>query len=206
MKKFAAAIHGAIATLAIAVPAPSQNRVFILGTPTNLRVDWSMVISVPDPVIPNSFYSVIPIGPFGSLPGFNVWDGDVTMDLAFGAGNWMRCTMRAEEWAYVTDAACAHVPGPGLPAPMSVLMSSFDWGDFDGSLGIPHYPWPNSTRFPTSILSSVIRGAYGFNTESWQLRTRGFFSSEIWNGCGPSLGVTPTFSGFVVARFSFNFS
>ena len=88
---------------------------------------------------------------------------------------------------------------------MSVLTSDFDWGTYVGSLGIPHFPWANSSYFSGTFSGSVISGPYGIYTERWQLRARGY-SYQAWNGCGQTTQQTPLFSGFVIARFSFAFT
>ena len=40
--------------------------------------------------------------------------------------------------------------------------------------------------------------------ERWQLRTRGFFPSDRWNACPGPAGVTPSFAGFIGARFAYS--
>jgi hypothetical protein len=68
---------------------------------------------------------------------------------------------------------------------------------------IPNSPLANGTRFYGDPLQSYINGSTpGLGYEWWELRTRGFFTNNLWNACGPSIGITPNSSGFLIARFT----
>lgn len=186
----------------LAITATAQNRVFLGATPTNLFTNFSNTLVAPDPFLSNGFVVLMPLT---AVSGFAAFESVLSMNFVFGAGSWLRCTMTAVEWAYISDNACAHAPGPGLSVPLSLLTTDYDYGPYTGQAGTPFSPWPNSTRFPTNSQSYVNGLISSFSYERWQLRTRGFFNADLWNGCGPA-SITPAFSGFLVARFSYVFN
>jgi hypothetical protein len=192
--------------LALAAIAPTQNRVFLGPTPTNLSLDLGNAFVVPDPLVSNALLVLTPLSAVSAWAAFDAVDA---MNFQFGSGNWLRCRMTAIEWAYLSDSACAHAPAPGSPVPLSLLTTTYDYGAYTGQAGTPFSPFPNSTRFPANFQSFVsgLPAGGGLSIERWQLRTRGFFTNELWNGCGPSPGqVTPTFPGFLLARISYVFN
>jgi hypothetical protein len=203
MRLLAVAVWSGLAAAVVA-----QNRVYLGGVPTNLSLDLSMTAVVPDPTQPDAFLALMPLSTvvgFGN--GFAAFDGTFVMNQSFGTGNWLRCTMTAVEWAYISDSACAHAPGPGYSAPLSLLTTDYDYGAYQGVVGTPFLPWPNASYFVGSFQSQVGGYGSGLTPEHWQLRTRGWNTTDLWNGCGPSpSSVTPTFPGWLVARFAYVFS
>lgn len=181
----------------------AQNRVFVGATPTNLVLDLSQSVMVADPLLPNAVLVLMPIQ--GSWLSFATFDSSFVMNSTFGAGGWLRCSMTALEFAYVTDTMCAHAAPPGDLAPRALLTTDWDFGPYTGLLGTPFFPLPNSTFFPTAPFATVSGLDQTFTQEHFQLRTRGFFATDLWNGCPGASTVTPTFSGFLVARFSYVF-
>jgi len=200
---------GLATTLALfttASNAQSQaTRVVIGGVPTNLLADWSAVAVAPDATTPNAFIALMPLSVVSSWAWF---EPGLTMDFRFGAGNWLRCRMTATDWAYLSPDPCAHMPGNfgGVPhaAPLSLLTSNYDYGAYYGSVGMPHVPIPNVTLFPQTGASYVEGLGFNLAVETWQLRTRGWSWTNQWNGCQSS-SLTPTFGGFLAARFTFTF-
>ncbi len=195
------------ATLALfATEANAQaSRVIIGGVPSNLLVDWSGVAVAPDAATPNAFIALMPLSAVSSWAWF---EPDLAMDFRYGAGNWLRCRMTATDWAYLSADPCAHVAGnnAGAPyaAPLSLLTTNSDFGLYTGSSGMPHVPVPDVTLFPQSPASYIEGLGNSWTVETWQLRTRGFWLTDQWNGC-QSTGLTPSFSGFLAARFTFTF-
>jgi hypothetical protein len=190
---------GLTVALALASPAAAQRaRVLANGAPTNLLVDWRQVSAVPDVTAPRTFLVVMPLT---AVSAWAVWEPDPVMDLTFGAGNWKRLSMTAEDWAYLTPDTCAHRPAAGAAAPRSLLTSDDDFGPYAGVLGVPMSPIASYFVGGTqSVVSGLLNS---FSLERWQVRTRGFFPSTQWNACAPASSVTPNFSGFLGARFSY---
>ena len=193
----------AFALLFFAALVPAQGRVFIGGVPTNLRLNLSSTSVAPDVAAANAFYALMPFTNGTPCFDFAVFDSDLTM-WYYGPGNWLRCTMVATHWAYLSNDACAHQPAPGTAAPQSVLMSDFDYGPYSGMPGAPNQPWPGATVFNGSVWS-FCHGLSNLTEERWQLRTRGFWTNQPWNACPPNGSVTPNFSGWLIARFTFSF-
>lgn len=178
--------------------AAQRTRVLADDAPTNLLVDWRQVSAVPDPAEPQTFLVVMPVA---CVSTWAVWEPDPVMDMTFGAGNWKRLTMEAADWAYLTPDTCAHRPPAGAAAPRSLLTSDDDFGPYAGVLGVPMSP---VASYFVGGAQSVVSGLRdSFSLERWQLRTRGFFPGALWNACAPSSSVTPNFTGFVGARFSY---
>ena len=191
--------------LALAVEVPAQNRVILGGTPSNLLLDLSTTAVALDGTATNAFFALLPVVNGSSYNfGFAVFDSDWSMNMAFGTGTWLRCTMVATHWAVLSNDACAHQPPPGALAPLSLLTSDFDYGIYTGEPGAANLPWPGATMF-TGGFQSVCRGLPGLSLERWQLRARGYNTNELWNACPSSASVTPNFSGWVLARFTFSF-
>lgn len=196
----------AVLLLALTVVVPAQNRVILGGTPSNLLLDLSATPVALDGAATDAFFALIPVVNGGSYNfGFATFDGDVSMNLAFGTGNWLRCTMVATHWAVLSNDACAHLPPPGALAPKSQLTSDYDYGVYTGVPGAANLPWAGATMF-TGNFQSYCRGLPSWSQERWQLRTRGYNLNELWNACPGSFSVTPNFSGWVLARFTFAFS
>jgi len=193
----------ALALCATPALTPAQDRVFISGLPTNVSVDFSNVLWSSDVTAPDAFFALMPIS---ELYGFAVFDPGEAMDIVYGAGNWLRCRMEATEWGYNTTSACAHraPSGSTVAGPMSLLTSTYDFGPYDGVVGSAHWPAPNWTRFPGNRHSFVEGLGESFTREHWQLRTRGFQLSEVWNDCTPA-SLTPTFQGWIAIRFEVTF-
>jgi len=190
--------------LVLTATVSAQSRVVLGGVPSNLLLDLSSTVVALDTTTPDAFFALMPIV-YGATFDFAVFDGDGTMNLTFGSGNWLRCRMVATHWAYLSNDACAHQPGPGLSVPQSVLMTDYDWGLWSGMSGSPQQPWPNSTLFGGSPWS-LLQGLPGtFSQERWQLRTRGYYTTDLWNACPGSLSVAPNFNGWLIARFTFVF-
>ncbi len=192
--------------LALTAVAPAQSRVYVAGTPTNLLLNLSVGALAPDYAASDAFYALMPLSSVtGFGGGFAVFDPGLQMDFTFGAGNWLRCTMVATDWAYITDTACAHLPGAGYTAPLSLLTTDFDYGPYTGAVGTPYQPFGNSTLFHGNFQSYVSGLGQTFTQERWQLRTRGWPLTDYWNGC-PASGVTPTFPGWLIVRFTYSFA
>ncbi len=185
-----------LAMTAATLPAQTS-RVFLGGVPTNMHVDWSQVATAPDPTIPNTFVAVMPLS---AVSSWAFWEPAVTMDWTFGAGNLQQLVMTAVDWAYVTPDPCAHLPAPGASAPLSLLTSDFDYGPYAGQPGAPLFA--GATYCLGSGLSYVSGLVTLMNLERWELRTRGYWQNELWNACPGNGGVTPSFSGFLGARFT----
>ena len=178
-------------------PVAAQSaRVIVGGSPTNMIADWGQVVAVPDGG--NSF---LLLAPLSSLPTWAEWEPDLFMDSQFGSGNWSRLRLAATEWAYLSADPCAHQPAAGAVAPLSLLTSSYDFGAYTGVAGTALFP--DATLFP-GAQNSFVEGLPGWTFERWQLRTRGFFLSDLWNACPASSTVTPNFTGFVAVRFVFS--
>lgn len=175
------------------------NRVVVNGTPTNMLVDWSQVSAVPDPTQTDAFLAVMPVS---AVSAWAAWEPDPIMDLSFGQGNWGRLTLTAVDWAYVTPTACAHLPPAGGSAPLSLLTTDYDYGPYTGAMGLPLFA--GASYFLANNQSVVSGLANTFDLERWQLRTRGFFLSDFWNACPGPAGLTPSFTGFVGARFTYS--
>ena len=183
-----------------------QTRVILNGVPTNLRVDWSVISVSPDAIAGNAFLAFLPLENLTSWASF---DAGLAMDSAFGAGNWLRCRMAATDWAYLSSQPCAHQSGSNAgvpyPAPLSLLTTSYDYGAYTGVFGQPNFPIADATLFGGN-LASVVQGLdQHWAVESWQLRTRGFWLDDLWNGCAGSTSPTPNFPGWLAARFEFTF-
>lgn len=197
----------AMGLLACASTASAQQaRVILNGVPTNLRVDWSVISVTPDSLVGNAFLGFLPLNQLSSWASF---EPSLTMDSNFGAGNWLRCRMEATDWAYLSAQSCAHLAGSnaGVPyaAPLSLLTSSYDSGAYSGVFGQPNFPIADATLFGGNQVS-VVQGLNNtFTLERWQLRTRGFWLDDLWNGCAGSSSPTPNFSGWLAARFEFTF-
>lgn len=191
--------------LALAAVLPAQNRVILGGMPSNLLLDLSTTPVVLDGTATDAFFALIPVAQGVSSFGFAAFDGDVSMNFIFGTGNWLRCTMVATHWAVLSNDACAHLPAPGALAPLSQLTTDYDYGVYTGMPGAANLPWAGATMFSGNY-QSFCRGLPSFSQERWQLRTRGYFPNDLWNACPGSLSVTPNFSGWVLARFTFSFT
>ena len=193
----------ALALLFFTALVPAQGRIVIGGMPSNLLLNLSSTSVVSDPAAPSAFYALMPVQQFHF--NFAVFDADLTMNVTYGSGNWLRCTMVATHWAYLSNDACAHQPAPGTTAPQSILMSDFDWGGWPVMPGTPNQPWPGATLFTGGIPFSVLQGAIpGMVQERWQLRTTNFWL-QPWNACPPNGTITANFSGWLIARFTFSF-
>jgi hypothetical protein len=160
-------------TLLFAAALPAQ-RVFVLGAPSNLVLNLANTLIVPDPAAGNAFFALMPLSTVQTPGnGFARFDSGLEMNMTFGVGTWRRCTMTATDWAYITDTACAHTPGVGYSAPISLLTTTYDYGAYSGQIGVPYAPFANSTRFPQNFQSFVAGlGTFSFDREYWQLRTR----------------------------------
>ncbi len=192
---FAATLALALTTAAL----PAQpSRVFLGPTPTNMHADWSQIATAPDPSLPNTFVAVMPLSQISS---WAFWESDMSMTFAYGPGNWQQLTLTAVDWAYVTATPCAHQPAPGASAPLSLLTTDYDFGPYSGQPGTPLFT--DASYFVGGPQSFVSGLGNTFSFERWQLRTRGFFTTDLWNACPPPVGVTPSFSGFLGVRFSF---
>lgn len=180
-------------------------RVFIAGVPSNLRADWSNVAVAPDATTPNAFIALMPLN---AASTWAMFEPGIVMNSQFGSGNWLRCRMTATDWAYLSPDPCAHAAGNNAgvpyPAPLSLLTSDYDFGPYSGSIGMPHVPLPNVTLFGQAPTSYIEGLGNQFEIETWQLRTRGFWLNDQWNGCQSS-SLTPSFNGFLAARFTFTF-
>jgi hypothetical protein len=187
---------------AFAAPAAAQlQRVMINAQPTNMVANWAQVLAVPDSSQPNTFLALMPLS---VLSTWAEWDPDQIMDLQFGGGNWSRMSMTASAWAYLSPDVCAHQPALGATHPESLLTSDFDNGPYIGVQGGPLFASAGATVFSSST-ASIVGGLTGssFSRERWQLRTRGFFPSMLWNACPNAGSITPTFSGFIGVRFTY---
>ena len=187
-----------------AVPALGQlNRVMINAQPTNMVANWAQIVALPDSSQPNTFLALMPLS---VLSTWAEWDPDQIMDFQFGSGSWSRMRMTASAWAYLSPDACAHQPALGATHPQSLLTSDFDNGPYSGVAGSPLFASVSAgaTVFPSSS-ASIVEGLTGssFSRERWQLRTRGFFPSMVWNACPNATTITPTFSGFIGVRFTY---
>lgn len=190
----------ALAFLLLATLAPSQSRISIGGMPSNLLLNLSSTCVVLDPSASDAFFALMPVNapPLGF--SFAVFDSVPLMNATYGAGNWLRCCMTATHWAYLSNDACAHLPAPGLTAPLSMLTSSYDYGAWYGSPGTPHMPWTGATMFGGTWQSRVCghdTDPFGLQ-ERWQLCTSSYFL-QPWNAC------PAPFSGWLLARFTFQF-
>ena len=194
-------------TLFATLVLPAQTRVSIGGTPTNLSADWSRIVFAPDPLQLDAFLALMPLSEVSvGGGGFAVIDSDFYMDSMYGVGNWLRCTLTATDYAYISDMPCAHLAGPGYAAPQALLTSDYDYGPYTGVAGTPYSPFPNGTRFGGNFQSFLNgQGLPSFHRERWQLRTRGWNPTDLWNGCGANVNITANFSGFLLARFTFAF-
>ena len=193
--RFAATLALALTTTALPAQA---SRVFLGGVPTNMHADWSQVATAPDPTIPNTFVAVMPLG---AVSSWAFWEPDLSMDMTFGVGNWQQLALSAVDWAYVTPTACAHLPPTGASAPLSLLTTDYDYGPYTGAMGLPLFA--GASYFLANNQSVVSGLANTFDMERWQLRTRGFFLNDLWNACPGPAGLTPSFTGFVGARFHY---
>jgi len=199
---------------ALAMPLQAQHsRVTFNGSPTNLQADLSTVLFAPHPTVSNGFYVLMPLTDvLGSSGGPFVFDGGAWMDSQYGAGNWSRCTMRAEEWSYFSSNRCIHRPAPGIQAPHSLLTTDYDYGPgYSGIAGVPDPQIPGWTRFASSTgnTQTAISGSWvsGLGTpanERWQLRVRGWSPSNLWNNC-PGGSVVPTVPGWIAVYFTVGF-
>ena len=179
------------------------NRVMINSQPTNMVANWAQIVALPDSSQPNTFLALMPLS---VLSTWAEWDPDQIMDFQFGSGNWNRMSMTASAWAYLSPDVCAHQPALGATHPQSLLTSDFDNGPYSGVFGSPLFASVSAgaTVFPSSS-ASIVEGLTGssFSRERWQLRTRGFFPSMVWNACPNATTITPTFSGFIGVRFTY---
>lgn len=189
------------ATLGALCVAPAQSRLYVNGSPTNMLVDWSQIATLPDPAQSDAFLAIMPLS---AVETWAVWQPDIFMDAQFGVGNWTRVRMEATDWAYLSPDACAHQPAAGAAAPQSLLTSNYDFGAYTGVAGSPLFP--GATQFGGSPVSYVEGlGQWAFYTnETWQLRTRGFWTNELWNACPGSANVTPNFTGYLGVRIRFS--
>ena len=197
----------ALLSAALSLPATAQTqRVVLNGVETNLHVDWVGTSAVVDPLNPQAFLILMPLE---LLTSWSRFESKTSMDFNYGPGNWLRCRMTATDWGYLSGDPCAHLPGSNAgfpyPLPLSLLTSTYDAGAYLGSVGAPHFPIPDFTLFDQTPVSFVQGLDNDWSFESWQLRTRGFWPNDLWNGCAPSVDVTPNFSGWLVARFEFSF-
>jgi len=198
---------------ALAATAGAQHqRVTLNGTPTNLLADWSNVFFLTSSVGPNGFHVILPLAEVrGGSGGPFVFEGDARMDALYGAGAWSRCTMRAEEWWYLSSDRCLHRPAPGAAAPESLLTTDFDYGTYTGIGGrrATIYYWWMSFRGlsdPQAVISGARVGGLGpAANERWQLRVHGSSPSNSWNAC-PGGAPTPTAPGWIAVYFTFAFS
>jgi len=180
-------------------PQLVAQRVYVNSIPTNLTCNWSQVVTLPDPVQPDTFLALMPIS---AIPQWATWDGDLGMDLTYGAGNWLRCRMTALQWAYLSPSACAHLPAAGATAPLSLLTTSYDYGAFWGSPGQPLIP--DATQFANQGLSYIDGSSHPMRQERWQLRSSGFFF-EPWNACAGGFPSGPNFGGWLAVRMHYQF-
>lgn len=184
----------------LATPAAAQlQRVYVGPTPTNVQVDWSLGVAVPDATLPDTFLLLLPIG---QLDQWARWDPDAAVDSFFGAGNWLRCRMTAVQWAYLSPDTCAHQPAAGNAAPLSLLTTSYDFGAYWGSPGTPLLP--GATLFNQNMISTIDGSSHPWIPEWWQLRSSAFFF-EPWNACPNGLPYAPNFTGWLAVRFSYQF-
>ena len=190
----------AIATIGLLAGLPAQQRIFINGSPTNMLADWSQISSMPDSTAPNTFLAFMPIS---AVSSWAVWEPDITIDANFGPGNWIRVRIEATYCASLSPDTCAHQSAAGTTAPMSLLTSSYDFGAYSGVNGTPLFA--GATIFPSSPIAYVegLPAFAGWTFERWQLRTRGFWPNEPWNACQTASTVTPNFTGYLGARFTF---
>ena len=198
----------ALALLFFAALVPAQGRVLIGSVPTNLSLDLSSTLTVLDSSAPDAFFALMPFTTGQASFNFAVFDPDLVMNMSYGSGNWLHCTMVATHWAYLPTTTCAHQPAPGTAAAQSLLTSDFDWGFYGGVPGTPNQPWPGATMFTggTWPASSVCQGlSSGFTLVRWQLRTRGWNTTDAWNACPPNGSPFPNFSGWLLVRFTFSF-
>lgn len=175
-------------------------RVVLPTGPTNMLVDWSQVTAVPD-AQSNAFVAIMPIS---AVSTWAFWEPDEVMDLSYGPGGWQQLSLNAYEWAYLSPDACAHQPAPGNAAPISLLTSDYDSGSYSGVPGFSLFP---GALFFVGNAPQIVGGLMNmssFSLERWQLRTRGFFSSDAWNACAPNGTITPNFTGVIGVRFTVN--
>ncbi|HEX6813840.1 MAG TPA: hypothetical protein VF384_19620 [Planctomycetota bacterium] len=191
--------------LLLTATVPAQGRIFIGAVPSNLTLNLSSTVVVPDYAAPDAFYALMPFASGAGTLGFAFLDSDPTMNLTFGTGMWTRCIMTSTHWAYLSNDSCAHQPAPGSAVPLSLLTTAYDFGFYSGRPGLPHQPWPNTTMFTGNSQSWMQGQPFGFAPENWQLRARGWNTTDLWNACPGSTSVGPTFSGWLVARFTFTF-
>ena len=83
----------------------------------------------------------------GGGGGFAIFDDTTTMNFSYGSGNWLRCTMTATDWAYISDDICAHQAPAGYSQPQSLLTTNFDYGPYSPAAGTPFF------RFQTAPAS-----------------------------------------------------
>jgi hypothetical protein len=196
-----------LALLFVAALVPAQGRIFIAGMPSNLSLYLSSTPTVLDPAASDAFFALMPFTYGQTSFPFAVFDADLTMNSLYGSGNYLRCTMFASHWAYLTNDACAHQPALGAAAPQSLLTTDYDWGFYGGVPGTPNQPWPGATMFTGGSYpaASYCQGLpTGFSPARWQLRTRGWFTNDAWNAC-PIGTPFPNFSGWLLVRFTFSF-
>jgi hypothetical protein len=202
-----ATLLGAGLTAISTTTIEQANRVSIHGNPTNLMVDWRNVTVIADPVETNVFVVLMPLH---ALSSWATFESALTMDTEYGAGNWLRCRMRATDWAYLSADPDAMSPGDnaGTPyeAPMSLLTTSHELGPYDGVPGRPDQPVAGAVHFAGSAATCLDGLEDTRATECWQLRTRGHFATDLWNGCPGQAATTPNFTGWLVARFTIEFT
>jgi len=191
----------AVASLVLTCSLSAQ-QVYVNGAPSNLVLDLSSTATFVDPLAGDAFYAFLPLSEVGS---FCTMIAPVSMDMSWGAGNWVRCSLTATDWAYLTTDACAHLPAPGEAAPLSLLTSDYDYGGYPGWPGAPLGLLPDATAFAGSWATTISGIDWSWSDEHWQLRTRGWNPTEHWNACGSS-SLTPSFDGFLVVRITFAFS
>lgn len=164
-------------------------------------------MAIADSLAPNTFVAVMPLT---ALRSWAAVESKPTMDDEYGAGNWLRCRMNATQLAYLSANPCALLLGndAGKPyaAPMSLLTSNQWQGPCTGVPGQPDDPIPGAAMFVGTEASSIEGPGNTWATESWQLRTRGYRATDLWNGCAGQSKPSPNFSGWLVGRITFDFS
>lgn len=189
--------------LVLSLAGTAQNRVTLGGVPTNLSLNLANAIVTAHPTEADTLLALMPLS---AIPQWAAFDDTTSMDWIFGSGNWLRCTMTAKSWAYLSDDACSHLPGTVSSSPMSLLTTDFDYGIYTGVQGTPYFPWANSSYFVGGGSSFIAGYAPSWITERWQLRTRGWNPTDTWNACAPGSSITPTFNGWLLAKFGYQFN
>src|SRR5262245_25610015 len=92
-----------LALLFVAALIPAQGRLFIAGVPSNLSLYLSSTPVVLDPAAGDAFFALMPFTNGQTSFPSAVFDPDLNMNSLYGSGNYLRCTMVATHWAYVTN-------------------------------------------------------------------------------------------------------